>query len=68
MASPTEPRVKGVYGPLDDRELAVRVVERGIHHRAIPGTKGQLQRLTRGELEYLRGLGRRVLDELGVSG
>lgn len=53
----------GTYEPLDDRELARRVVTRGISHRAIPGTKGHLQRLTRGELEYLRGLGEKTLRE-----
>jgi hypothetical protein len=53
----------GVYGPLDDRELGVPVVKRGISHRAIPGTRGQLQRLTAAELDYLRWLGRKVLNE-----
>ena len=53
----------GEYGPLDDRELAVRVVERNLHMRPIPGTRGHLSRLTKGELEYLRWLGEKVLDE-----
>jgi hypothetical protein len=53
----------GRYGPIDDRELAFRVVSRGITHKAIPGTKGQLQHLTRGELEYLRWLGVKVVAE-----
>jgi hypothetical protein len=57
----------GEYGPLDDRELARRVVSRGISHRAVRGTKGQLQRLTQGELEYLGGLGRKVLREQAVT-
>jgi hypothetical protein len=58
----------GETKPYDDRELARRVVERGNHMRAIPGTRGQLQRLTAGELEYLRWLGRKVLAERdGVS-
>jgi hypothetical protein len=53
----------GRYGPIDDRELAFRVVTRGISHKPIPGTKGQLQRLTGGELEYLRQLGAKVVAE-----
>ena len=40
----------------DDRELARRVVELGNHCRAIPGTRGLLQRLTPAELEYLEWL------------
>jgi len=55
----------GEYRPLSDRELAVRVVERNLYRRPIPGTRGQLQRLTEGELEYLRTLGQKVLAETG---
>jgi hypothetical protein len=46
----------GETKPYDDRELARRVVERGNHMRAVPGTRGNLQRLTQRELEYLRWL------------
>jgi hypothetical protein len=53
----------GEYGPLDDRELAVRVVERGLRNRPVPGTRGHLQRLTENELGYLRWLGQKVLEE-----
>lgn len=53
----------GEYKPLTDRELAVGVVERGLHNRPVPGTRGQLQRLTEPKLEYLRWLGRKVLAE-----
>lgn len=55
----------GEYKPLSDRQLAVGVVERGLRNRPIPGTRGQLQRLTRRELEYLEWLGRKVLAEQG---
>jgi hypothetical protein len=50
----------GEYKPQTDRQLAVRVVERGTHSRPIPGTRGQLQKYTRRELEYLRWLGSKV--------
>ena len=49
--------------PYDDRELARPVVTRKLHRRAIPGTRGHSQRLTGGELEYLRWLGEKVLSE-----
>jgi len=48
---------------MTDRQLAVGVVERGLHNRPVPGTKGHLQRLTKHELEYLRWLGQKVLEE-----
>ena len=53
----------GDYQPLNDRKLAVRVVERSQRSRQIPGTRAQLQRLTEAEIEYLRWLGRKVLAE-----
>ena len=53
----------GEYKPLTDRELAVGVVKRGLRNRPVPGTRGQLQRLTDRELEYLRWLGQKVLGE-----
>jgi hypothetical protein len=46
----------GKVKPYDDRELARRVVEKDNRSRAIPGTRGQRQRLTERELEYLRWL------------
>jgi len=55
--------MSGEYKPIDDRELAIRVVTRNLHCRAIPGTRGQLQPLTAGELKYLRWLGTKVLAE-----
>ncbi len=54
----------GETKPFDDRELARRIVERGIRSRAIPGTKGTLQRLNQGELDYLRWLGAKVQREM----
>lgn len=57
----------GETKPYDDRELAVRVVQRGNHCRAIPGTRGQLQKLTDGELRYLRWLGEKALAEREAS-
>jgi hypothetical protein len=70
-APPARPRaasqaggmMTGEYKPFDDRELAHRVVTRGIGHKAIAGTKGQLLELTGAELEYLRWLGEKVLRE-----
>jgi hypothetical protein len=56
------------YGPIDERELAVRVVERNLLFRPIPGTRGNLQRLTSRELEYLRWLGEKVIGERGLPG
>jgi len=53
----------GEYKPMTDRQLAVGVVERGLHNRPVPGTRGQLQRLDWRELEYLNWLGRKVLAE-----
>ncbi len=53
----------GEYKPMTDRQLAVGVVTRGLHNRPVPGTRGQLQRLKPGELEYLRWLGRNALAE-----
>jgi hypothetical protein len=53
----------GEYKPLTDRQLAAGVVERGLHCRPVPGTRGQLQRLNARELEYLRWLGRKVQAE-----
>ena len=55
----------GVYRPMTDRQLAVKVLTKGIRRRAIPGTHGNLQKLTEGELEYLRWLGEKVLAERG---
>jgi hypothetical protein len=57
----------GEYKPIDDRELAFRVVTRGNRHKPIAGTKGNLLRLTNGELEYLRQLGEQVIAERGVG-
>jgi hypothetical protein len=51
------------YKPQSDRQLAVGVIERGLTMRPIPGTRGQLQQLSRRELEYLRWLGEKVIAE-----
>jgi hypothetical protein len=53
----------GEYKPLSDRQLAVGVVERGLRNRPVRGTRGHLQRLNERELEYLRWLGKKVIDE-----
>jgi hypothetical protein len=53
----------GDYKPLSDRRLALGVGERGLHSRPFAGTRGQLQRLTERELEYLHWLGLKVKKE-----
>jgi hypothetical protein len=63
--SPSEGR--GLTKAYDTRELARRVVERGNHMRAVPGTRGQLQRLSANELLYLRWLHAKVLAERGAA-